>query len=228
MRLRKNILNKKSQGLVFGFFLFCIGFYLVTYSYISNKRQEIFDEMNMKVYEKQTEVVKTEEIEVPEIDSVDSSLEEETTVDIADDGVVAPTYKDSANYIGTISISKIQLKAGFVSMNSKENDVDKHVAIMPTSTYPDVPLGNFILAAHSGRGKIAYFNDLYRLGVGDMVEIEYQGTTYQYQIVNIYEEQKTGKIAIYRDYNKTTLTLIACTNNNSKTQTVYIAERINE
>ena len=119
MRLRKNILNKKSQGLVFGFFLFCIGFYLVTYSYISNKRQEIFDEMNMKVYEKQTEVVKTEEIEVPEIDSVDSSLEEETTVDIADDGVVAPTYKDSANYIGTISIPKIQLKAGFVSMNSK-------------------------------------------------------------------------------------------------------------
>ena len=165
----------------------------------------------------------SEEIDVPEITVADETEPQEEI----DDGVVVPTYKDNANYIGTITIPKINLKAGFVSMNSKENDVDKHVAIMPTSTYPDVALGNFILAAHSGRGKIAYFNDLYQLNVGDTATIEYQGKNYTYQIVNIYQEKKTGKVAIHRNFNKTTLTLITCTNNNSKTQTVYIAELIN-
>ena len=33
-----------------------------------------------------------------------------------------------------------------------------------------------------------------------------------------------GRLAIKRDYNKTTLTLVTCTNNDSSTQTIYIAE----
>ena len=33
---------------------------------------------------------------------------------------------------------------------------------------------------------------------------------------------------IYRNYEKTTLTLITCTNNDSTTQTIYIAELINK
>ena len=227
MRLRKNILNKKSHCLVFGFFLFCLGLYLFSYSYITNKRQEIFDSMNFKLYEQGNQGESKEEIDVPEITVAEETDNKAVTEVIEDDGVVAPEYKDNANYIGTIAIPKINLKAGFVSMDSKENDVDKHVAIMPTSTYPDVASGNFILAAHSGRGKIAYFNDLYQLSVGDTAVIEYQGKNYTYQIVNIYQEAKTGKVAIYRDFNKTTLTLITCTNNNSKTQTIYIAELIN-
>ena len=224
MRLRKNILNKKSHCLVFGFFLFCLGLYLFSYSYITNKRQEIFDGMNFKLYEQNEKDTTNEEIDVPEITVANDT---ETNTEVDDDEVVVPKYQDNANYIGTITIPKINLKAGFVSMNSKENDVDKHVAIMPTSTYPDVALGNFILAAHSGRGKIAYFNDLYKLNVGDTVTIDYQGQNYTYQIVNIYEEKKTGKVAIHRNFNKTTLTLITCTNHNSKTQTIYIAELIN-
>ena len=50
---------------------------------------------------------------------------------------------------------------------------------------------------------------------------------YTYRIVNIYTQPKTGKLAIYRDYSKTTLTLITCTNNDSTTQTIYISELIN-
>ena len=49
---------------------------------------------------------------------------------------------------------------------------------------------------------------------------------YTYKIVNIYTQPKVGNIAIYRDYSKTTLTLITCTNNDSTTQTIYIAELI--
>ena len=35
--------------------------------------------------------------------------------------------------------------------------------------------------------------------------VTYQNKKYTYKIVNIYEQEKTGKIAIYRDMNKTCL-----------------------
>ena len=47
---------------------------------------------------------------------------------------------------------------------------------------------------------------------------------YAYKIVNIYKQDKVGTIAIYRNYDKTTLTLVTCTNYESTTQTIYIAE----
>ena len=53
-----------------------------------------------------------------------------------------------------------------------------------------------------------------------------QGQKYKYSIVNIYIVPKNGKVPIYRNYNKTTLTLITCTKNDDTTQTVYIAELV--
>ena len=77
MRLRKNILNKKSHCLVFGFFLFCLGLYLFSYSYITNKRQEIFDGMNFKLYEQDEKGTTSEEIDVPEITVADETEPQE-------------------------------------------------------------------------------------------------------------------------------------------------------
>ena len=56
--------------------------------------------------------------------------------------------------------------------------------------------------------------------------INYKGKVYTYNIVNIYKQDKIGKIGIYRNYEKTTLTLVTCTNNDSKTQTIYISELV--
>ena len=53
-----------------------------------------------------------------------------------------------------------------------------------------------------------------------------ESSKYVYKITNIYKQPKTGKLAIYRDYDKTTLTLITCTNNDSRTQTIYVAELV--
>ena len=66
--------------------------------------------------------------------------------------------------------------------------------------------------------------DLYKLNKGDKAIVAYKGKTYTYKITNIYTQPKVGKIAIYRNYDKTTLTLITCTNHDSTTQTIYIAE----
>lgn len=132
------------------------------------------------------------------------------------------------DYIGYLNIPKINLTKGFLDNRSSENDVEKNILVVEGSNYPDVDKGNFILAGHSGTGWKAFFNDLYKLSAGDTAKITYKDKTYTYQITNIYKQPKTGKLAIYRNYDKTTLTLITCTNNDSTTQTIYIAELINK
>ena len=73
---------------------------------------------------------------------------------------------------------------------------------------------------------IRRYHELYRLQVSDTAYVTYKGKKYVYKITNIYKQPKTGKLAIYRNYDKTTLTLITCTNNDSGTQTIYIAELV--
>ena len=92
--------------------------------------------------------------------------------------------------------------------------------------YPDVKNGNFILVSHSGTGPQSYFKNLYKLGIGDKAVITYKGKKYEYKIVKIYTQKKQGYVTIYRDVNKTTLTLITCTKNNKTLQTIYIAELV--
>ena len=110
---------------------------------------------------------------------------------------------------------------------SSENNVDKNLLVVSGSNYPDTEKGNFIIAGHSGTAWNSFFNELYKLEGDDRVFISYQGKKYEYTITRIYTQPKIGKIAIYRDYEKTTLTLITCSNNDSTTQTIYIAELVN-
>jgi LPXTG-site transpeptidase (sortase) family protein len=129
-------------------------------------------------------------------------------------------------YIGYLTIPKINLTKGFLDMRSEDNDVEKNILVVSGSNYPDTDRGNLILAGHSGTGWKAFFNDLYKLSINDTAYVTYKNKKYIYNIVNIYTQEKTGKLAIYRNYDKTTLTLITCTNNVSTTQTVYIAELV--
>ena len=136
---------------------------------------------------------------------------------------IPQTENTTTGYIGYLEISKINLNKCFYYITSSENDVEKNIYVSPTSSYPDKEKGNLIIAAHSGTGWKAFFNELYQLNTGDQVNVLYKNKRYIYKINKIYKQEKTGKIAIYRDYEKTTLTLVTCTNNDSKTQTVYIA-----
>ena len=130
------------------------------------------------------------------------------------------------NYIGFIEIEKINLKQGFLPKDNFYNKVDYNIEILKLSDFPDVVNGNLILAAHSGNSGISYFRNLYKLDLGDIAKVYYQSKTYKYQIVNIYKEDKDGSVAIIRDPNKTTLTLITCSKNDKKHQTIYILELI--
>ncbi len=193
-----------------------IGGFFLSYNYIQAKQVMAYDYMANVFYSS-----KTQEAESSSINNQEDIVEEkegETETEENTDNVV------DNGYIGYLNISKINLNKGFVNKNSEENNVDKNIMVIQESSYPDVDKGNLIIAGHSGTGWNAYFNDLYKLQVGDMATVQYKNKKYNYKIVNIYKQKKVGTIAIYRDYNKTTLTLVTCTNNDSSTQTIYIAE----
>ena len=126
-------------------------------------------------------------------------------------------------YIAVLKIPKINLEKGLVAKNSKYNNIDYEIEILKESDSPDVINGNVILAAHSGTADVSYFNNLDKLKINDEVVILYNGKTYQYKIINIYDIDKTGKAKINRKNNKSTITLITCRNGTNK-QIVLIGE----
>ena len=181
-----------------------LGGFFLSYNYIQSKKVVAFDYIANIFYNENQEIIVQ--------DGEHQEEEEEELGEVTND------------YIGYLSIPKINLKKGFLDKRSPENDVEKNILVVEGSNYPDKDKGNLMLAGHSGTGWKAFFNDLYKLNKGDIAVVTYKGKTYTYKIVNIYTQPKVGKIAIYRNYDKTTLTLITCTNNDSTTQTIYIAE----
>ena len=188
-----------------GSVILLIGGFFLSYNYIQSKRIVEYDYMANVFYE-------SENIQILEHDGEMQQEEQEELGEVTND------------YIGYLTIPKINLKKGFLDMRSELNNIEQNITVIEGSSYPDKEKGNMIIAAHSGTGWKAFFNDLYKLSTGDTAEISYKGKKYTYKIVNIYKHEKTGTVAIYRNYDKTTLTLITCTNFDKATQTVYVAE----
>ena len=206
-KLNNNIQEKRISPqmiAVIGSIIILIGGFFLSYNYIQSKKVVAFDYIANVFYNENAEIVEQ-----------DGETKEEEKEDLGE---------VTNDYIGYLSIPKINLKKGFLDKRSKENDVEKNILVVEGSNYPDKDKGNLMLAGHSGTGWKAFFNDLYKLTKGDTAIVSYKGKTYTYKIVNIYTQPKIGTIAIYRNYDKTTLTLITCTNNDSTTQTIYIAE----
>lgn len=199
-----------SQIIAIGTLFILCGILIFSSQYILNKRNSLFEYINMQLYFDQMNVVEPEPIDDPDpIDEPEPEPEPEVITE---------------NYVAVLEIPKIDLKKGLYDINSRYNTVSKNVMILSPSDYPDVDKGNFILAAHSGNGYLSFFKNLYKLSLGDYAYVYYNNVKYSYEIVNIYYEQKTGKIAIRKPIDKTTLMLITCTKNDESTQTVYVAE----
>lgn len=198
-----------------GAFIILIGGFFLSYNYIQSKQVMAYDYMSNVFYK--SEVSQTE-------NNTENNTENENKPTEEQKGEEEIEEEVTNDYIGYLNIPKINFTKGFLNKKSEENNVDKNIMVIKESSYPDVDKGNLIIAGHSGNAWNAYFNDLYKLQIDDTAVVEYKNKKYTYKIVNIYKEKKVGTIAIYRDYNKTTLTLVTCTNNDSTTQTIYIAE----
>ncbi len=207
-------LNKKKRispntVALIGAFVITLGGFFILYNFISDKKLLAYDYMNEQIYnETETEIYSVNTTEV-------TADEEETKTQ---------NYQDIESYIGYLEIPKIKFRRGFYNIDSKLNTVEANIEIIKGSEMPDVTNGNLIIAGHSGTGWKAFFKDLYKLEVGDEAIVTYAGVNYKYKITNIYKERNTGTVSIKRNYDKTTLTLITCTKDDSSTQTIYIAE----
>lgn len=219
----KKIKLNNSTILLIGIIIIVIGIIIGCLDYFIEKKNLAFSEMNVLLFEN----------EIPENIESQEQIENEINVDDADENE-EPIIENEVpietkyDYIGILEIPKINLKRGFLDINSRYNNVDYNITIIQGSSFPDKDNNNLILAAHSGICSVCFFNDLYKLGLNDVAYLYYNNIKYQYKIVNIYEVEKDGTVAIYRNYNKSTLTLITCTRNSDTKQTVYILELVDK
>ena len=204
--------------------------------YLLSKKDLAYDDLGFEIYdsdvlskldnlEGESDII--DESDETDGDSNEKEEEKKPDGDKEQDDKGQSVVKPQNNYIGTIEIAKINLKKGFVSPKSKYNNINYNVTIIDGFDYPDVEKGNFILAAHSGTGPQSFFKNLYKLEKGDTVKITYNKKEYIYKITKIYTQKKQGYLTIYRNPNKTTLTLITCKHNTNK-QLIVICELIEE
>lgn len=210
MGIKKNVNKMKCQYKIFGISFIIIGILLIgVYQYRISRENKLDDEAVDIYFEKQQEVVEdisNEEIAEEKEESKESS---------------EPLYE----YIGVLEIPSINFKRGFLDINDKNNTVSKNIQVLNGSEYPDVVNGNFMIAGHSGSGRIAFFKNLYKLSKGEESYIYYKNKKYIYKMIESYEVQKTGIVPIKNYENKTILTLITCSQDESK-QIVFINELV--
>ena len=215
---RKNR-NIKSQLFKVGFFFLIIGILVFISTPLKKLKEEVFEEMRLAIF--QLNINENNNTTINNVNTENLTVTTENTEKAEEND-----KKANYSYIGELSIPKIKLRRGFVSKESRYNNIQYNVTIANEADYPDVPMGNFILMAHSGNAYISFFDKLYRLEIGDEASVSYNANTYNYRLTNIYNQAKTGTVAIYRDPTKKTLTLITCTHNDDYNQTIYIFEEI--
>lgn len=208
IKKEKNKKKFKSQFLVIGSLSILVGISIIGYHIYSDYRLKNIEDNNIQEFfnEEQNE----------------ETIQEEVFVEVENKKVDETNY----DYIAVLEIPRINLKRG-LSQDKYYNNVNRNVEILKGSTMPNISKGNFILAGHSGSGRVAYFRNLNKLTIGDISYIYYGGIKYTYKVNNIYDIEKTGTATITRDLNKTTLTMITCRHNTNK-QIVIISELINQ
>lgn len=185
-------LKRKSKShLICGSLLVIVGILIFIFPIIYNKYQKKQEEIKLEYF-----------FEVSTIDNYN---------------VIKDTKQE--DYIAVLEIPSINLKKGLYAIDSKNNNVNKNIEIIDSSDMPDITKGNFILAGHSGTGRIAFFDDLDKLIVDDTIIVYYKNIKYIYQINNIESIVKDGTIEIKREF-ESMITLTTCNQENKNEQLV--------
>jgi len=211
-RLKKSKRMKKSQALLIGSLLVFGGSVVLSWNYLLRMRDEVFSDMRIAMMPSTSEISPST-IEGAPVSEETPEYYEEYTIDYS-------------KYYGVLEIPRIGLKRGFYRVGSKYNDIQYNVTMADGSVSPSEGDGNLVLMAHSGDSYISYFAYLYRLGVGDDCYITLSGVTYHYQIVEIYDVNKSGMMVLDMNQTGKKLTLITCTKDSDSLQTVYVADYV--
>ena len=126
-------------------------------------------------------------------------------------------YKEDK--IGELYIKNINLRENLYKENSYLNNVDRNITILKGSTSPEITNSMIIIAAHSGTGRLAYFQNLNKLNINDKISLTYNNKEYNYTIKDIWNEKKTGTIKIPKE-NTNQLVLTTCSPNKKNYQLI--------
>ena len=208
----KNQKKNKRKGylLIFGILLIFVSIGILVNKYYQRNEIQNIEENNLIEFYEIQEEISTNQDEIVEQENREEQVKVEEKV-------------EREPYLAVLKIDKIKLEKGIYNLNSKNNNVNKNIQLLKESDMPDKENGNVIIAGHSGNSYIAYFKNLVKLNNGDEAKIFYNGKTYIYNLTNSYEVEKTGKVALSKNKNKQTLTLITCKTNTNK-QVVFVFE----
>lgn len=205
INLRK--ISKSKSHLIGGSLLILFGIGLFVFPYFYNQYQNKQEELKIEQF-----FVKEKEPVVSEDDNYTNTI--------------SNTLTDP--FIAVLEIPTIHLKKGLYDIDSKNNTVSKGIQIIKESDMPDVVNGNFILASHSGTGRIAYFNKLNQLRIDDEVYVYYNHIKYTYQIIRINNVVKDGTIEIERLKTNNMITLTTCSQSDKGKQLILIGQLVNK
>lgn len=206
---RKRINKYRKSRFIIGSLFILIGTCLIIFDNYSNYKISKIEEQKVEEFFVEDII---EEIEEP-VEVVEEKNKENKLINY--------------NYVAVIEIPMINLKKGLVSKDSNYNNVNYNIEILDESDMPNIENGNFILAGHSGSGRLAFFKRLNELKLGDETYIYFNGIKYIYKVTNIYDIEKTGTAIVKRNYSTTTLTMITCRTNTNK-QIVIISELVDK
>lgn len=125
------------------------------------------------------------------------------------------SIKENSERIGIIKIPKINLKEYLYKIDSEENTIEKNITILKESSFPSI----IFLAAHSGEGKIAYFEKLDQLELNDEIILTMNKKKYYYIVKEIWEEKKNGYINVNKEI-ENQLILTTCSPKKDNTQLI--------
>ncbi|PWW90753.1 class D sortase [Clostridium perfringens] len=198
------------KGLVI---LSIIGAILVAVSLFLNFKAKSIQDNLIKEYEERTKEDNTNEIAEDNEIIIDKSQEETFNT-----YKTLKRYKNKGNknnnsatknreVIGILKISSINLKAPIVNGEENLNYV--------VAKYKNSPNfgenGNTILAAHNNM-KGSIFRNLYKVKIGDTVEVQKDNEVFKYKITQREIVDPNDPSLLTQDLSKKEITLITCTN----------------
>ena len=168
------------------------------------------------IYQDNTHTTKSKIIKIENIERVENTARQiNSNINVEND--------NDDNILATLTIDKINLKENIYNINYKRNNVEEHITILNKSELNNESL--IILAAHSGNGKIAYFNRLDELKENDKIKLSINNKELTYKVKRIEEQDKTGKIEVVKSSNEQ-LILTTCSKNDSSKQLVIYNQKI--
>ena len=123
--------------------------------------------------------------------------------------IIMDNYKEDF-----ILIDKINLQQNIASY--KNSTVDENIIFLKESNFDK---DFYILAAHSGNSKTAYFKNIYKLNKNDDILLFINGKNLKFKVEKIYYVKKTGNIILPVD-SEDTLYLTTCDKSNKRQQLI--------